>query len=138
MISYPGRVRGADFAPTMLEIAVALGIEEDSVRELSRIARNIETLSMDHGAQGADAFTIRDLLACPTTMDPCDRAARVELIATVADAIRDLPESERRVITLYYREGLLLREIGAVLRVTESRVSQIHSRAHARLQQSLN
>jgi RNA polymerase sigma factor for flagellar operon FliA len=123
--------------PSTLEIAAALGTEESSVRELSRIARNIETLSMDHGTQGSELFTIRDLLACPTTMDPCDRAARVELIATVADAIRELPDSERRVITLYYREGLLLREIGTVLRVTESRVSQIHSRALARLQHSL-
>ena len=59
------------------------------------------------------------------------------MIDVVADRIRELPEAERRVITMYYREGLLLREIGAVLKVTESRVSQIHSRALTRLQTML-
>ena len=54
-----------------------------------------------------------------------------------ATPMDDLPEAERRVITMYYREGLLLREIGVVLGVTESRISQIHSRALARLQDML-
>ena len=47
----------------------------------------------------------------------------------LAESIGELPEQEKSVITLYYAEGLLLREIGAILGVTESRVSQIHSRA---------
>ena len=84
-----------------------------------------------------DALLVRDILACPTTLDPCDGAAKLELIGVVADQIRELPDAERRVVTMYYREGLLLREIGAVLGVTESRVSQIHSRALGRLQDML-
>jgi RNA polymerase sigma factor for flagellar operon FliA len=80
---------------------------------------------------------VRDILPCPHSLDPGDAAAKAELIDVVAGKIGELPDTERRVITMYYREGLLLREIGAVLGVTESRVSQIHSRALARLQDML-
>ena len=59
------------------------------------------------------------------------------IVEIVASHIAELPDSERRVITLYYREGLLLREIGAILGVTESRISQIHSRALQRLREIL-
>jgi RNA polymerase sigma factor for flagellar operon FliA len=51
----------------------------------------------------------------------------------LAKAVADLPEADRRVITLYYREGLMLKEIAEVLAVTKSRVSQIHARALFRL-----
>ena len=49
-----------------------------------------------------------------------------------------LPEQEKTVITLYYAEDLLLRDIGEVLGVTESRVSQIHSRALYKLNRQLS
>ena len=55
----------------------------------------------------------------------------------LARAIQKLPEPERTVILLYYGEEMLLRDIGAVLKVTESRVSQIHSRAIYRLNREL-
>jgi RNA polymerase sigma factor FliA len=53
------------------------------------------------------------------------------------DAIQDLPERETLVIALYYFENLTLREIGEVLGVTESRVSQLHSKAVLRLRSKL-
>jgi len=123
--------------PTTLEVAAALGTDEDSVHDLAAIARRVITLSLEDGSASPDALLVRDILACPATLDPCDGAAKMELIGVIADRIRDLPEAERRVVTMYYREGLLLREIGAILGVTESRVSQIHSRALARLQELL-
>ena len=55
----------------------------------------------------------------------------------MVQAISDLPTQEKTVITLYYAEELLLREIAEVLGVTESRVSQIHSRAIYRLNREL-
>lgn len=123
--------------PTTLEIAAAMGVEEEVVHDLAAISRRVITLSIEDGTATPDSLLVRDILACPTTLDPCDGAAKLELIGVVADQIRDLPDAERRVITMYYREGLLLREIGAVLGVTESRVSQIHSRALIRLQDLL-
>ncbi|MBC7345331.1 MAG: sigma-70 family RNA polymerase sigma factor, partial [Clostridia bacterium] len=55
----------------------------------------------------------------------------------LARAIAELPERDRIVITLYYYEGLTLREIGEVLGVTESRVCQLHGRAVAKLREKL-
>jgi RNA polymerase sigma factor for flagellar operon FliA len=56
-------------------------------------------------------------------------AEHEELKQRLFEAISGLPEQEKSVITLYYAEGLLLRDIGGIMGVTESRVSQIHSRA---------
>jgi len=123
--------------PMPVEIAVALDMQEIAVVDLIRAARTVAMLSLDDGTNSPEALMVRDILPCPNTIDPGDAAAKAELIEVVASHIGDLPEAERRVITMYYREGLLLREIGEVLGVTESRVSQIHSRALARLQEML-
>jgi len=61
----------------------------------------------------------------------------VELKDRLADAIESLPDRERLVIALYYYENLMLREIGEVLGVTESRVSQLHTKAVLGLRGSL-
>ena len=58
--------------------------------------------------------------------------------AVLAEAIEDLPEREKLVLSLYYQEELNLKEIGAVLGVSESRVSQIHSQAALRLRGRLS
>jgi RNA polymerase sigma factor for flagellar operon FliA len=55
----------------------------------------------------------------------------------VADAISRLPEREKLVVALYYYENLTLREIGEVLGVTESRISQLHTKAVLRLRSRL-
>jgi RNA polymerase sigma factor for flagellar operon FliA len=55
----------------------------------------------------------------------------------LAEAIAELPERERMVLTLYYYEELTMREVGATMGVVESRVSQLHSAAMARLRVAL-
>ena len=55
----------------------------------------------------------------------------------IASAIEELPERQRLVLSLYYYEDLNLKEIGRVLRVTESRVSQLHAQAVTRLRNKL-
>jgi RNA polymerase sigma factor for flagellar operon FliA len=65
--------------------------------------------------------------------DPLDALLSRERAKLVADAIARLPERERSVVALYYREGITMREVAAVLGVTESRVSQLHSQALLRL-----
>ena len=60
-----------------------------------------------------------------------------ELHDRIADAIAALPEREKLVVALYYYENLTLREIGEVLGVTESRVSQLHTKAVLRLRSKL-
>ena len=61
-----------------------------------------------------------------------------ELSEAMAEAIAGLPEREKIVVTLYYYEELTLREIGEVLGVTESRVSQLHTKAVLRLKARLS
>ena len=69
----------------------------------------------------------------PLSMDPEQALESKELKRLLAQCIEGLPERERLVVTLYYHEELTLKEVGAVLGVKESRVSQIHSKAVRRL-----
>jgi RNA polymerase sigma factor for flagellar operon FliA len=64
--------------------------------------------------------------------------AHTELREALGEAISRLPEREKLVVTLYYYEELTLREIGEVLGVTESRVSQLHTKAILRLKARLS
>ena len=77
--------------------------------------------------------TIQD----PLALDPAQALDAAEMRARLADAIAGLPEKEKVVVALYYYEDLTLREIGEVLRVTESRVSQIRTKAMLRLKARL-
>jgi RNA polymerase sigma factor for flagellar operon FliA len=76
------------------------------------------------------------ILDSMTNDDPSilDGLQREDMQQIVTEAIASLPERERLVMALYYDEELNLREIGAVMGVSESRVSQIHSQAVIRLQ----
>ena len=69
--------------------------------------------------------------------EPQDAMAHTELRESFGEAIARLPEREKLVVTLYYYEELTLREIGEVLGVTESRVSQLHTKAILRLKAPL-
>ncbi len=70
--------------------------------------------------------------------DPLGALLTRERVNLVAEAIARLPEREKVVITLYYHEELTMKEVGAVLGLTESRVSQLHSQAMLRLKAPLN
>jgi RNA polymerase sigma factor for flagellar operon FliA len=81
--------------------------------------------------------SLLDTLQDPTAPDPEQVVDANELKDRIADAISRLPEREKLVIALYYYENLTLREIGEVLGVTESRVSQLHTKAVLRLRSRL-
>ena len=86
---------------------------------------------------GVVRLTVRD----DSLSLPARRVAQVmdatDMKDRVADAISRLPEREKLVVALYYYENLTLREIGEVLGVTESRVSQLHTKAVLRLRSRL-
>jgi RNA polymerase sigma factor for flagellar operon FliA len=79
--------------------------------------------------EGGSQVSVLDTIQDPSSADPEAEAQTSELKDRLADAIESLPERERLVIALYYYEHLTLREIGEVLGVTESRVSQLHTKA---------
>jgi RNA polymerase sigma factor for flagellar operon FliA len=86
---------------------------------------------------GGDQVSLLDTIADRGAPDPETLIDQGELRDRIADAIAALPEREKLVIALYYYENLTLREVGEVLGVTESRVSQLHTKAVLRLRSKL-
>ncbi len=119
--------------PTEEEMAKKLGVELDDFRNTLLEIANSSVLALDDLWTIADAdggqISLLDTIRDPHAVDPQEEIDIVELKDRLADAIESLPDRERLVIALYYYENLTLREIGEVLGVTESRVSQLHTKA---------
>jgi RNA polymerase sigma factor for flagellar operon FliA len=111
--------------PTPEEIAARLDVDEGEVDEILHSARLTGTVSLDDGPSD----DLASMLADPSSDDPEGSAEWGEMKSLLVRSIAALPSQEQTVITLYYAEELLLRDIGDILGVSESRVSQIHSRA---------
>jgi RNA polymerase sigma factor for flagellar operon FliA len=128
-------------APTDDEMAADLGLSmedfQDSLIQISNstIAALDELWSVSDSS--GDQVSLLDTLHDPDAPDPERVVDATELKDRVADAIARLPEREKLVIALYYYENLTLREIGEVLGVTESRISQLHTKAVLRLRSHL-
>ena len=119
--------------PSPEEISHSMGISQDEVDEIMHSARVAGSVSLEDGpAEG-----LAHMLADPESADPVGSAEWKEMKQLLVRAISNLPEGEQTVITLYYGEELLLKEIGEILGVSESRVSQIHSRALYRLNREM-
>jgi RNA polymerase sigma factor for flagellar operon FliA len=124
-------------APTDEEMAAELkmGVDEfqDALVQISNstIAALDELWSVSDSS--GDAVSLLDTLTDESAPDPAAVMDQTDLKDRVADAIARLPEREKLVVALYYYENLTLREIGEVLGVTESRVSQLHTKAVLRL-----
>jgi RNA polymerase sigma factor for flagellar operon FliA len=128
-------------APTDEEISKKLGITEEELEEsLGEIARS-SIAALDElwtvSGSGGDTVALIDTLEDESAPDPQGTLSVTEQKEALADAIARLPEREKLVVTLYYYEELTLREIGEVLGVTESRVSQLHTKAILRLKAKL-
>jgi RNA polymerase sigma factor FliA len=128
-------------APTDEEIAGKLGVTEEELDDdLFQISRTsiaaLDELWTVSG--GGDQVSLIDTIEDTSGPSPTTALDETELREAMADAIAGLPEREKIVITLYYYEELTLREIGEVLGVTESRVSQLHTKAVLRLKARLS
>jgi RNA polymerase sigma factor for flagellar operon FliA len=129
-------------APTDEEIAEKLGVSEeelnDSLLDISRSSiAALDELWAGSSPGGSDQVALIDTIEDQEAPDPQGALAETELKEALGDAIARLPEREKLVVTLYYYEELTLREIGEVLGVTESRVSQLHTKAILRLKARL-
>jgi RNA polymerase sigma factor for flagellar operon FliA len=127
--------------PSDAEVAAEMGI---SIKEFHGILTKLSYTSVvsfeelwiggEKDEHQSAIGTIKD----ETAEDPVAVFENAELKEILADAIERLPEREKIVIALYYYEGLTLKEIGQVLGVTESRVSQLHTKAVLRLRGRLH
>ncbi len=128
-------------APTDQEMADALETSvEDFQATLTRIA-NSSVVALDglwtlSDASG-DQVSLLDTIEDPGAPDPAEEMDSSEMKDRLAVAVGRLPEREKLVIALYYYENLTLREIGEVMGVTESRVSQLHTKAVLRLKSGM-
>ena len=127
-------------APNDEEISAQLGVSEEEFQEsLLEISRS-SIAALDElwaSSAGGDPVALIDTLEDPEAPEPQSAMAHTELRDALGEAIARLPEREKLVVTLYYYEELTLREIGEVLGVTESRVSQLHTKAILRLKARL-
>jgi RNA polymerase sigma factor for flagellar operon FliA len=127
--------------PADEEIAAHLGITDTEFQDsLTQISRS-SVAALDElwtiSSSGGDTVSLIDTLQDPNADDPSTEMTRTEVREALAGAIGRLPDREKTVITLYYYDELTLREIGEVLGVTESRVSQLHTKAILRLKAKL-
>jgi RNA polymerase sigma factor FliA len=127
-------------APTDEEISEKLGVSVDELNEsLSEIGRT-SIAALDElwtVSAGGDQIALIDTIEDEQGPNPQSALDETEMREAIAEAISRLPEREKLVVTLYYYEELTLREIGEVLGVTESRVSQLHTKAILRLKSRL-
>ena len=126
-------------APTENEIARELGLQ---LRELQSLLAELDGLELGslriespHGGREEDLL---DYLPSQSEETPFFACLRSEQKQLLAEAIAELPEKERKVLSLYYYDELTMKEVGATLGIGESRVSQIHSLAMVRLRARLD
>jgi RNA polymerase sigma factor for flagellar operon FliA len=126
-------------SPSDEEIAEKLEISMEEFYDLVNQVRPVSVLSIDEANtfSNVDKMSILNLLESCKLNNPLNQLKVKSIKNVVTGAIEDLPERQRLVLSLYYYEDLNLKEIGKILRVTESRVSQLHAQAIARLRAKL-
>ncbi|WP_137894118.1 RNA polymerase sigma factor FliA [Ramlibacter sp. 2FC] len=124
-------------APLESEIAAEMGIALAQYQELLGKVRGTQLVYLeDMGSEDGDSDFLERHMA-DRDADPLSRLDDYRLRAALVDAIAQLPEREQYVMSMYYEQGMNLKEIAAVLGVTESRVCQLHSQSIARLRVKL-
>jgi RNA polymerase sigma factor for flagellar operon FliA len=121
------------------ELAKELGLSRN---ELSTMIEEVSvatiiSLDAESSGDGEDATSLGEYLPDPKAEDVEDKVSSQEMVQLIASGLEELPEKEQLVLILYYYEDLTLKEIGAILDVTESRVCQIHTKAVMRLKSKL-
>ena len=125
--------QGSD--PAVHDLAKAVGVSEEQVEECLAQVQTSHVLSLDDYLPGEDREEGRRLNTASDTeaRTPEEEAALLERQDKIVEAIMGLAEQQQKVLHLYYYEELTLKEIGAVLEVSESRVCQIHGAAIKKL-----
>ncbi len=119
--------------PSEEEVAEHLGIELEELFRLMNDASGAVTLSLDEIESRVDSgngdYNIHEHIMDETADSPLASAEKADMKRILAEAIEELPERERIILALYYWDELTFKEIGKVLNLSESRVSQLHAKA---------
>lgn len=128
-------------APTEGEIAEQLQMSLDSYQHLLQEIHGCQLVyydDFDHNEQDNNFLDRQNQGEASLLNEPLGQLLKGDFRRRLIDAIERLPERERLLLSLYYDDELNLREIGAVMEVTQSRVCQLHSQAISRLRASLS
>lgn len=126
--AYKEFMDGGKFDPTDEEVADRAGMNIDEFNELLFKQSNSTILSIDEAIVDSDAILL-ETLADKNAKSPLDILEEEELEELIKEALRNLNETELTVLSLYYYEDFTMKEIASVIGKTESRVSQIKTRA---------
>lgn len=122
------------------ELAEYLNVTKAKLQTMLAESSNL-MLSLDDNLGGdgeGNSLSLKDTVEDRNSPDPQGEYEALELRKRLADAINSLPEREKLLIALYYHENMTLKEIGEVIRVSESRVCQLHAQAILRLRNKLS
>lgn len=123
-------------APTEAEVAEKLGMDVERWRTMMLDLRNVGLISASTRSNEGDELPAPDFPSSPETQ-PDSICAREQLRAVLGVAMKTLPERYQKVVLLYYTNEMTMKEIGGVLGINESRVSQIHKSALEKMQAAL-
>jgi len=125
--------------PSVEAIAEAMDVEPEKVSDTLVQLQTAQVLSLDDYLPGSEREESRNLNVIEDTgvRSPGSEAEAQERQEKLVEAILGLPEQQQKVLNLYYYEELTLKEIGAVLEVSESRVCQVHSAAIKKLREAV-
>ena len=122
------------------DIAKEMGISVDELQSLLTKISGTSIISLNdiwYMGDDNDEVSFMETLESPQNLNPDSLIEKEEIKSVIVEAIKTLPDKEKKVIVLYYYEDLTLKEIGEVLEVTESRISQLHTKAIMRLRGKL-
>jgi len=122
------------------DIARELGITVEDLQSLLTKISGTSIISLNdiwYLGDDNDEVSFMETLESPVNLNPDTLIEKEEIKSVIVEAIKQLPDKEKKVIVLYYYEDLTLKEIGEVLEVTESRISQLHTKAIMRLRGKL-
>jgi len=125
---------------TDAEIAGSLGVSEEELQQTLLKISGTSVLSLNdvwYLGDDSDKISIGESIESPASLNPDTIVEKDEIKRVIIQSINELPDKEKKVLVLYYYEDLTLKEIGQVLDVTESRVSQLHTKAILRLRTKL-
>jgi RNA polymerase sigma factor for flagellar operon FliA len=120
------------------EIAHGLGIHRDELQNWKKEINSVNMLSLDKPLDETYKQNLYDMIENEDEDNPDYKMEEEEMKRILLKSIKQLPEKTRLAITLYYYEKLTFKEIGQILNVSESRISQIHSETMSKLKKSIN
>jgi RNA polymerase sigma factor for flagellar operon FliA len=119
--------------PSEAQVAERMGVDMPTYHKWVGEVEGRSIVALDHAPRGLEDEPLHEMIPDERVPEPGAELMQEQQLDQLREGLQSLPSKDRMVLALYYFENLTLREIGEVLHVSESRVSQIHGRALKRL-----